>query len=422
MCETVKQTRKMTDRLAAENLGLSNEIKTRERSPVTFKRALKPRICMPTGRGFTRRAFLGGHYEAQDVLAEIDDVDLIELEAGPRFEFMELLQRRLLYRDVSRKIAFLNPGLRKVRLTREYDLFLVRCQTYWDLLYLNAVEGWKDYCKTTVLWLDELWAAAIPEHKYWLHILNQFDHVFIGYRGTVQPLSATIRRPCRWLPGGVDCLRFSPWPHPPSRVVDVYSMGRRWEGIHRVLVKAAGSHDIFYIYDTIPRIAETDVYDHRQHRSLFANVAKRSRCFMVAPGKMNSQDETQGQVEVGYRYYEGAAAGAILLGQPPDCEAFRELFPWQDVVIEVRPDGSDIMEVIATLNSEPARVRTIQQRNATEALLRHDWAYRWKEIFRVAGIEPLPAMGARERRLKELAEIARTSCEKRSFVGCPSKI
>jgi len=396
----------MLERLAPDSLGLSNESKTREPSPETFKRGLKPRICMPTGRGFTRRAFLGGHYEAQDVLLEVDDVDLIELESGPRFEFKELLQRRLLYRDVSGKIAFLNPGLRKFRLTREYDLFVVRCQTYWDLLYTNAIEGWKDYCKTSVLWLDELWTASLPEHKYWLHALKQFDHIFIGYLGTVGPLSATIGRSCRWLPGGVDCLRFSPLPDPPSRVVDVYSMGRRWEGIHEVLLKAAGRGDIFYIYDSLPRIAERDVYDHRQHRSLFANVAKRSRYFMVAPGKMNSQDETQGQVEVGYRYYEGAAAGSVLVGQSPDCEAFRELFPWQDVVIEVQPDGSDVMDVIGTFDSEPARVRAIQQRNAAEALLRHDWAYRWKEIFRVAGIEPLPAMRARERRLQELAEMA----------------
>lgn len=401
----MKQASNMTDRLAAEGMGSPNENKTRERAPVTFKRALKPRICMPTGRGFTRRAFLGGHYEAQDVLLEIDDVDLIELEPGPGFEFREMLQRRLLYRDVSRKIAFLNPGLRKVRLMREYDLFVVRCQTYWDLLHINAVEGWKDYCKTSVLWLDELWAASIPEHKYWLPALKQFDHIFIGYRGTIGPLSATIGRSCRWLPGGVDCLRFSPWPDTPSRVVDVYSVGRRWEGIHGVLLEATGRGKVFYIYDTFPRIAERDVYDHRQHRSLFANLAKRSRYFMVAPGKINL-DETQGQVEVGYRYYEGAAAGAVLLGQPPDCEAFRELFPWQDVVIEVQPDGSDVMEVIANFDSEPARVRAIQQRNSAEALLRHDWAYRWKEIFRVAGIEPLPAMSARERRLKDLAEIA----------------
>jgi len=31
--------------------------------------------------------------------------------------------------------------------------------------------------------------------------------------------------------------------------------------------------------------------------------------------------------------------------------------------------------------------------------------YRWKEMFRLAGVEPFPGMAARERRLKELADL-----------------
>jgi hypothetical protein len=39
-----------------------------------------PRIGMPTWRNFTRSPYRCGFYEAQDVLVEIDDVDLICLE------------------------------------------------------------------------------------------------------------------------------------------------------------------------------------------------------------------------------------------------------------------------------------------------------------------------------------------------------
>ena len=45
----------------------------------------QPRICMPSGRLFKKKTFLCGHYEAQDVLAQIDNVDLICLEADPRY-------------------------------------------------------------------------------------------------------------------------------------------------------------------------------------------------------------------------------------------------------------------------------------------------------------------------------------------------
>jgi len=46
-----------------------------------------------------------------------------------------------------------------------------------------------------------------------------------------------------------------------------------------------------------------------------------------------------------------------------------------------------------------------------ECLLRHDWVYRWRSILDMVGLEPTPALLAREKRLKELAELARNSHE-----------
>ncbi|MBZ5679312.1 MAG: glycosyltransferase [Acidobacteriia bacterium] len=369
---------------------------------------------MPTARGFTKRAFQCGLYEAQDVLVENDAVDLIALEPGPGFRFRESWQRRLLYRDISRRLIYVNPGLRRVRLTGEYDLFVAVCQNYWDLLYLNAIEGWEDQCKTSVCWIDEMWAAEIPLFKYWLHSLRRFDHVFVGISSSVVPLSNAIGKPCRWLPGAVDCLRFTPYPEPPERVVDVYSIGRRWEGIHQALLQAAKQRDIFYVHDTFPA-AYAEPYDHRQHREMMANMAKRSRCYMVAPPKMDAPEETNHQSAIGYRYYDGAAAGAVMIGQAPHCEVFNTMFPWPDVVIPIRPDGSDVVEVLARLGSEPERVSAISGRNAAEALRRHDWLYRWKEIFQIAGLEPSAGMMARERRLKDLAELATSEMSSRTL-------
>jgi len=370
----------------------------------------KPRICMPSGRNFKKKTFLCGHCEAQDVLREIDDVDLICLDARRGYQFKESWQRRLLYRDVSRRLIFQNPGLQNVRLTQEYDLFIALCQTHHEFLNINAIEGWQDQCKTSVCWIDEMWAAEIPRYKYWIHALKRFDHVFVGCKGTVDVLSNTIGKPVHWLSGGVDTLRFSPYPNPPARVVDVYSIGRRCEGIHRSLLRMAEERPIFYIYDTFGG-SLADVYDYRQHRELFSNVAKRCRYFMVAPGKIDFFDETRGQVEIGHRFYEGAAAGAVMVGQAPKCEAFSEMFPWSEAVVEVEQDGSDVIEIITQLESSPERASAISQRNAAEALLRHDWVYRWKQIFQVAGIEPLPAMAARELRLKELAAVALSPVE-----------
>lgn len=367
------------------------------------RQAADPRILMPTYRNFVRKAFQCGLYEAQDVLVEIDNVELIPLEFGWGRWVNQSWLRMPLYHDPSRKLMQVNPGLRKVRLTREYDLFMVICQDYSDLPYINAVDRWKDHCKTSVCWIDEIWAATIPDYKYWLHALSRFDHVFVGCKGSVETLSNAIGRPCHWLPGGADLLRFGSYRGRFQRVIDVYSVGRRSEGIHNALLRASERGEIFYVYDTAGA-SNTEVFDHRQHRDLYANLAKRSRYFMVAPGKINDP-VTQGQVEVGYRYFEGAAAGTVMIGQVPNCDAFRQLFDWSDAVVPIATDGSDVSIILNDLASDVDRVAAIQQRNEWHALLRHDWVHRWKELFRVAGIAPLPGMSAREHRLKDLSEM-----------------
>ena len=372
------------------------------------REAMTPRICMPTARGFKKKAFYCAQYEAQDILLDVADVDLIHLEPGRGYKFKEAWLRRLVFRDVTRKLIFANPGLHKVQLTQEYDLFLVMCQMDHDFLNISAIEGWQDHCRTSVCWISEMWAARIPLCKYWIHSLRRFDHIFLSAQGSVAALSDAIGRPCRWLPDAVDTLRFTPYPNPPARVIDVYSIGRRREEIHRALLEAARRKDIFYVYDTFGG-STSDVLNYREHRDFFSNMAKRSRFFVVAPAKAGIPEETGGQVEIGARYYEGAAAGAVMIGHAPEGEAFRELFPWQDVVIPLQADGSDVVKMLSSLGAEPERISAISRRNAAEALLRHDWVYRWKEILTVAGIEPSPRMKLREQRLRELAELSNPS-------------
>jgi hypothetical protein len=349
--------------------------------------------------------FQGALYEAEDVFTRVDDVDVIELEARPSLFWREKWQRRLLWRDRSRRLIDVNPGVKPVRLQRDYDLFVLVCQNWWDLLYLPAIQGWQDRCRTSICYIDELWAAYISRFQYWIHILERFDHVIVGLEGSVGPLSRAIGRNCHFVPGGVDLLRFSPLPSSPKRVVNVFSIGRKHPRVHAELLRLSANEPCFYLYDTIQGVANAPV-DHREHRSLIANTAKRSRFFMVGPAKMDTSEDTEGQVELGYRYFEGAAAGTVMIGQAPACSSFGGLFGWPDAVVEIQPDGSDVRQVLSDLESDPERLSLIGTRNAREALLRHDWAYRWREMLQLAGLETKPAMAAREARLRELAAMA----------------
>ena len=155
---------------------------------------------MPTLRSIWREAFQCGLYEAQDVLAETNDVDLIDLQAGWGFRFRDRWQRRLLFRGVSPSLASMNPGLQRVRLTQDYDLFIAVCQNSWDLMYINAIDGWKERCKVSVCWLGEIWEADISACRDLLRGLRRFDHVFVNSQGTVGPLSDFLNRQCHLLP------------------------------------------------------------------------------------------------------------------------------------------------------------------------------------------------------------------------------
>jgi hypothetical protein len=76
------------------------------------------RICMPTARNVTRRAYQCTLYEAQDVLAEVGDVDLVQLERQWEFPRRFSAQKRLVYWDISKRLVLQNPGLQIQGLTR----------------------------------------------------------------------------------------------------------------------------------------------------------------------------------------------------------------------------------------------------------------------------------------------------------------
>ena len=132
-----------------------------------------------------------------------------------------------------------------------------------------------------------------------------------------------------------------------------------------------------------------------------ANFAKRSRCFIAYPAKVGAGDETRGQSEVGARFFEGAASGAVLIGQAPTAPAFPRDFDWPDAVIGVDSSNEGVQAVLECFRTDPERMRLLGKKNASEAIRRFDWAYR--------RMEPTPRLSQREVELARLAALADSS-------------
>ena len=359
----------------------------------------KPRVLIFSLRNIFGRALNRcPHYEFEDIICEIDSAELSAPKLDPASRRAAFATRLAYHAPVA-----LNPGLATIPAKGPYDLLFTICGFPQDLLMFNAVGNLNDICKTSVCLLDELWAKDIHKHRHFLPILAKFDIVLQYHSQTVKPLSELVGPRCRYFPPGVDAALFCPYPHPPERVVDVYSMGRRSEVTHQKLLAMARSGDLFYLHDTI---SGSQAISLKEHRAQVANVAKRSRYFLVNPGKFDQPEETGHQVEFGYRYFEGAASGAIMLGERPDNEVFPKLFDWPDAVIHVPHESSGIDRVIEELDGDPERQDRIRRTGVTQALMRHDWVYRWEAILDATGLAPMQGLFDRKDRLQSLARAA----------------
>jgi hypothetical protein len=104
-----------------------------------------------------------------------------------------------------------------------------------------------------------------------------------------------------------------------------------------------------------------------------------------------------------------------MVGERPQNEEFERLFDWPDALIDMPYDSSEIDLIIQELDRQPERQERIRQNNVAHALLRHDWAYRWDAILKIAGLAPMPQLLERKELLQGLGEavlegnMARTS-------------
>ena len=361
------------------------------------------RVLLFSQRNIYRAHYRCSIYEFEDIIRSIDSVHLVAPQPSGWFQYGTRLAQIL-----APHFAFeLNPGL-PITKADEYDLFFVICQFPKDLCNIRALHGWRDHCKTSICWLNEIWVADLPESKSWIDSLKKFDYVVVSCSQTLSALRQSLGNKCHYLPHGIDTILFCPYPNRPRRSIDLYNIGRRSESTHRAILKLAEGSGIFYVYDSMDG---DQVISPHEHRSLFANIAKRSRYFIVNPGKIDSPTETNQQIEFGTRYFEGAASGTIMIGEKPNHREFEKYFDWPDVVIDMQFGCEDIGRILRELDKEPGRQAQIRRTNVIQSLRRHDWVYRWEAVLKIAGLDPMPSLHGRKRQLQEQANVVEAQRE-----------
>ncbi len=354
------------------------------------------RVLLFSMRNLTRHVSRCGGYEFEDVICDCDEVDILAPAA----------YRPLGTNPITRRIGAMlwqrgRPFDREIRVAKEYDLFFAYCSNPHDVRCLNHIKGLHDRCRRSVCVIAETWPAKIAECSGALKALRNFDQIFTSLHSSVDLIAKSTGRPCHFMPFGIDALRFCPFPDYPERSIDVYNMGRRDADEHRTLLACAERGKMFYVYDTV---ANFDVRDPREHRVLLANLVKRSRYFVTHPANFKALAETNGIQEMGARLFEGAAGGAVMIGEPPCCTAYDSCFDWPDAVIPTGSDGQQMVASIAELDAQPQRIFKIRQNNIIQSLRRHDWAYRWRQTLDCVGVPAMTRLAEREKRLDHVAK------------------
>lgn len=365
----------------------------REPSPST-----PPRVLLVSQRAVSHDVSRALRFEYEDFVRTVDSADLI---ASDRRTPPSMARRALSLgtRFAPGAYALLEGDRPEVE--DRYDLVFVALESLHDLLLVRPLTWLLRRARVSVCLVDEVWRKGLPQRTGELRLLRQFDHVLVGTSWAVDAIAELTGRPSSYLAPSVDAVMLCPHPHAPPRVIDVYSMGRRSPSTHAALVELAEHRRWFYLYDTL---SGAGTPDHRQHRRHLSDLLKRTRHFLAYPGKMDTPRETGGQQEIGFRYFEGAAAGAVLVGEAPANPWFEKLFDWSDAILHL-PYGTDDPEaLLAAFELSPEREQAIRRTNVVESLLRHDHVYRWAEVLRRVGLPETPGMELRRRQLLALAE------------------
>lgn len=361
------------------------------------KDPVQPRVLVFSQRQISKNVlYRCPHHEFEDIICQIDSADVLAPAVEKSFNLRYKIAKRLAWHSP----VVLNPGLPNIKVSKKYDLFFMVCGSPVDLLMVNTITNWGEFAKASICLVDELWVTQLANYKYYLKMLAKFDFVMLYYSQTVKPLSEAMGRKCLFLPPGIDSIVFCPYPQLPKRVVDVYSIGRRSQITHQKLLKMARENGMFYLYDSI---SGNNANNSSEHRALLAETAKRSRYFVVNPALIDRPCVRGNQSEIGNRYFEGAASGAIMIGELPENDEFNELFDWPGAVLRLPYDSAEIDTVIEQFDMRPDEQESMRRNNVVYALMRHDWAYRWEAVLQTAGLEPMQGLLERKERLKQLA-------------------
>ena len=356
---------------------------------------MNPSLAILSLRGLTSHVSMCGAYEFEDVLcAAFPGSKLYAPRPSPSIQTGLKIKARL---APTGSFGGILDNVFAIEQVDEHEVLLAVVGGVRDLALLGAMKDWRRKSRYAICWLDELWVEEIPQLRGRLRVLEQFDVVVSTQYYTAEKLREELKSPeVMFLPPGVDALGFAPVMEPSLRPIDITNhrvdRRRHTQGHARVCEANRGI--------LLLRQPERPL---RGSFALGASVSLRQyskevEVFLV-PLRQDEAEGPPGQLEFGSRYIEGLAAGCVLLGSRKSTPAFDTFLGWEDAVIEMPFECTNVPEILRSLDSQADRLREISTRNVRQSLEGHDHAHRWKTIVDRLGLSEDYHMSRRQEEL-----------------------
>ncbi len=339
--------------------------------------------------GFGRQPAYMSFLEAEETLATVTGADMVSIDASPgdhrvrarRIAGRQL--RRLAHSGVALpRTPSIRSGGPRIELPQEhYDVGVFVGFTNWDLPLLERLPEVRHACGHLLAWLPEVWASDLARREARYEAFGLLDSLHIGMDAASGILAGMTPTPVHYVPLAVDTTRFSPGGPEQPRPIDVLGIGRRDPDLHEHLLDWSRKTSRLYIYDTM---SGATVPDQTEHRANLGDTYARTNVALTSYAKSNMPEVTRGERELPGRLWEALAAGAHMIGLPPDEDLQRRVIG-ETVVQEMPSDAAAAVEMIDQLVTGDYRARRVAHTQL--ALRQHDWAHRWAQIFRLAGIQ-----------------------------------
>ena len=261
------------------------------------------------------------------------------------------------------------------------NVLLVLALRYQDIDWVRRLHPIWSAFTHTVLCLTDVFESRFMSPG----VVQKFDLVTSYCEDLRGELTKTFNVPTLFLPSHTDVLNY----HSAQsyRPIDLLLVGRRDKYLHPGLHQHFNARNRNRVFLDFVTRTQTPITVQNEFELLMATYSRSAAAFCYESSGM---PRFLGRSPMTGRWVHAWASGCTVFGGKPRGLGVEKLVNWPESVIELPSQLSDAIEIIEETLANEQGLLERRYRNVTEALLRHDSRYRYRDILTALSL-PLPS-------------------------------